>query len=239
MQNSAPRKFAVIATRNRPEILADAVMSIRPQVDIVYIIDNGDTDRVPDPEEGSGIDVIRIVPGEVNLSRFWNIGLACAEGAVLSAQRNADPWTVEVTDDDMWEVAVINDDPILPEGWFDAIVKAMREAGAAAGCSDPNGSLQRPMLHTTPGPVGLATRMCGWAHIHAGEKGLRYDEDLKWWFGDDDMDWQSREAGGTIMIPGFAVVNRFPDGQFTPELHEQSNRDREYFAQKWNGLVPW
>lgn len=227
-----PRKFAVIATRNRPEVLADAVRSIRPQVDIVYIIDNGDTDRVPDPEEGSGIDVIRIVPGEVNLSRFWNIGLTCATNEILDRL----PAFEEIG---RWEVAVINDDAIVPKGWFDAVVKAMREAGAAAGCSDPNGSLQRPMLHTTPGPVGLATRMCGWAHIHAGEKGLRYDEELAFWFSDDMFDWQAREAGGMIMIPGFPVENRFPNGQMTPELHAQSNRDRETFMRKWNGLAPW
>lgn len=222
------KRFAVIATANRPDILSTAIATITDQVDEIYVIDNGLLWPVPAEEFHGNNDKIYIARVDMsdglNLSKLWNIGLELAASQVEPGEG--------------YEVAVINDDAIVPEGWFDAVVKTMRECGAAAGCSDPDGRLTVPMLHLEAGPVGLQTRMCGWAHVHAGEKGLRYDENLKFWFGDDDMDWQAREAGGMVMIPGFPVVNQLPNGQMTPELHHQAGLDRETFGRKWM-RTPW
>lgn len=220
------KRFAVVATANRPEVLQQCLDALLPQVDELYVIDNGLERPVPTEGFGDKAYIARVDMSDgLNLSKLWNIGLDLAAGQVEPGEE--------------YEVAIVNDDAIVPEGWFDAVVTVMRECGAAAGCSDPDGRLTAPMLHLEAGPVGLQTRMVGWAHIHAGEKGLRYDEDLKFWFGDDDMDWQAREAGGMVMIPGFPVVNQFPNGQMTPELHHQAGLDRETFGRKWNGRFPW
>lgn len=223
------RRFGVIATANRPFVLRQAIASLVDQVDELYVIDNGLQDPVPTSIHDDFFDKVYIAQAAprptVNLSQLWNIGIALAASQVEEGEK--------------YEIAIVNDDAIVPEGWFEAVATAMRAAGAAAGCSDPDGRLTTSMLHLEPGPVGLQTRMCGWANIHAGELGLRFDETLHWWFGDDDMDWRARQAGGMIMIPGFAVVNQFPNGQMTAELHEQAGRDRETFARKWGGLLPW
>ena len=222
------KRFAVIATANRPHILGDAITSITDQVDEIYVIDNGLQTPVPTDihDTNDKVYIAQVdMSGGLNLSKLWNIGLDLA--------------AAQVEPDEEYEVAVINDDAIVPPGWFDAVVAVMRECGAAAGCSDPNSAIAYPMLHTEPGPVGLQTRMCGWAHIHAGEKGLRYDEDLKFWFGDDSMCWTARQNGGMVMIPGFPVANQFPNGQMTPELHHQAGLDRETFGRKWNNRYPW
>ena len=80
--------------------------------------------------------------------------------------------------------------------------------------------------------------MTGWAFMLAGEKGITADERLVWWFGDDDLDWKSRQAGGTLRIPGYPVQNRFPNGQHTGEREEQASRDRATFESIW-GRAPW
>jgi glycosyltransferase involved in cell wall biosynthesis len=231
------KRFAVIATANRPHVLRQAIASIVDQVDEIYVIDNGLQEPVPTAfheEFGDKVYIAQVDMSDgLNLSKLWNIGLELAAG--------------QVGPEEQYEVAVINDDAIVPEGWFDAVVRVMRfnedgtpwEKPFAAGCSDPDGRLTMPMVHFEPGPIGLQTRLCGWAHIHAGEIGLRYDEDLVWWFQDDDMDWAAREAGGMVMIPGFPVANQFPNGQMTPELHHQAGLDREAFGRKWGGRYPW
>lgn len=238
-------RFAVIATRNRPDVLQQCLDAIVPQVDAIFVIDNGDEKMVPEPEPGSKIFVLQLEMQPPNLSLIWNRGLVVAE---YNAKATLDEDSVDgdgqgpsmpIVSSGEWEVAVLNDDAIVPEGWFDAVATAMRETGAAAGCSDHFGTLATRMLHTVPGPVGLQTRMCGWAHILAGEKGLRYDEELQYWFSDDSMDWVARQNGGMVIIPGFPVQNLYPNGLMTPELHVQAGKDRETFARKHNGLTPW
>lgn len=229
MSSPLVRNFAVIPTANRPEVCLQAIESIRDQVDLIYIIDNGTSKRLGDLENA---DLSKCFPvwrnlnidGVPNLSKIWNIGLDLAEQVVLS------------TDLDRWNVAIINDDAIVPPGWMEAVSTRMRFLGGVAACSGSLTGWEILQLH--PGPVPLQARMQGWAFVLAGERGLRFDEELKWWFGDDDMDWRSRGAGGMVMIRDYPVINQFPNGQMTPELQEQANRDRETFKAKW-GQTPW
>lgn len=227
------RAGAVIATRNRPHVLKQCLDSITNQVDVIVIVDNGDTEPatrvISRYAPVRDLTIYRIADDEqpVNISRLWNLGLEQVRQAL---QRGSTT---------QWDVAVLNDDAIVPPGWLRAVSSGMRIRRAAAGCSDPNGRLREPILHLEAGPVDLSTRMVGWAHVLCGEIGLRYDENLHWWFGDDDMDWRSREVGGMVMIPGLAVQNQFPNGQMSPELHARVALDREAFVRKWKGMTPW
>jgi glycosyltransferase involved in cell wall biosynthesis len=214
-------RYAIIPTRNRPNILEQCVRAIGPQVDLIYIINNGD-------DALSGVDVadwggvnamvrdFEMQPP--NLSLIWNLGLDhCAED-------------VRHTE---WDVAILNDDAIVPEGWFDAVSNGMRAVSGAAGCSGPTGA-----VHTVPGPVPLHTRLVGYAFILAGELGLRANEDIHWFFSDDWMDWESRKMGGMVMVPGFQVNHLYPNGQVTPELQVQIAKDAQTFADIY-GMRPW
>jgi glycosyltransferase involved in cell wall biosynthesis len=210
-----PKRIAVIPTRNRTAVLKLCVEAISNQADAVIVVDNGDVDPVIDYETA----VIRFDKQPPNLSHLWNLGLGGAQ--IMGAP--------------IWDVAILNDDAIVPEGWFDAVATKMREMRAAAACS---GGYTMPVLHTQPGPVGLATRMQGYAFVLRGELGLRANEDLHWYFTDDYLDWESRKLGGMVMVPGFHVQHLYPNQQMTPELHEQVARDAQTFVDLY-GMRPW
>lgn len=218
-------RYAIIPTANRPQVAKLAIEAIAPQVDVVYVVDNGDNEPVPVGDLVPHCYVIEYdKQGQVpNLSLFWNIALDLIK---IDTQRMG----VE-----QWDVAILNDDAIVPEGWFDAVSSAMREHGCAAASSCGQSGVT---IHRNPGPVNVYTRMYGPAFILAGEKGLRGDERLKWYFTDDYMDWESRKLGGMVQIPGYTVNHMYPNHQVTPEIQVQISDDATLFNQIY-GVMPW
>jgi hypothetical protein len=208
-------KFAVIPSNGRT-CLEQCVEAIKPQVDEVIVIDT--SGKVP-PWMPTYIE---IVEGPVNISRWWNIGLDVA--AHMAEAEN-----------DTWDVAVLNDDVIVPEGWFDAVATSMRQYDCAAACS---GGVGNYWVWRDAKPVPLETRMQGFAFILAGEVGLRANEDLHWYFTDDYIDWESRKLGGMVMINGYPVQHLYPNGQVTSEIMEQIAKDAQTFVDIY-GQRPW
>jgi hypothetical protein len=94
------------------------------------------------------------------------------------------------------------------------------------------------------GPVGAPTlldhypydrreRMCPWAYVVKGELGLRADESLLWWYGDDDFCRQAIDAGGVLQVPGPPVLNAHAVETTVGVLAEQAEKDRITFEAKW------
>lgn len=219
-------RFAVIPTKgNRPDVLARSVNAIGPQTGSgVILVHNSDEEisvlaliGTCEPTTSHWVSPDR----PVNLSKMWNIGLDIA--AREATRQGATEW----------DVAILNDDAIVPEGWFDAVSNGMRAVHGAAGCSGP-----ASVVHTVPGPVPLHTRLVGYAFVLAGELGLRANEDIHWYFTDDWLDWESRKLGGMVMVPGFQVDHLHPNGQMTPELHVQCAQDAQTFVDIY-GMRPW
>jgi glycosyl transferase family 2 len=223
----ALNRFALIPTRNRHADLLNAVDDIQPQVDRIYIIDNGSEPPVHEFLCGEGYPLDRLVvirdsEQPPNLSRLWNMGLN----------------QISLIADPDHKVAVLNDDTRIPPGWFDAVTEAMDRTGAAAGCSSPwNGRLTQEILKTVP-DSDVVNRMVGWAFILRGSAKIRAFEALRWWWGDTDMDWQARARGGMVIIPSHRVDNLYPNASTTGVLAEQAGRDRETFK-KIYGWNPW
>jgi hypothetical protein len=221
-----PFRVAVIPTRDRHAMLADCVDSVVDQVDRVIVVDNGSEPPI-DTILWPGKAAVQLVPMDPpNISKLWNIGIREAERAARS--RGA-IW---------WDIAVLNSDVVLPPGWVDGLSSAMRSTTAVLAYPDQfDGGVQ--VLHTRAEPVDLRQRITGYAFMLRGETGLRLDESMAWWFGDDDIDWRAREQGGALLVPGLAVEHRCPNGsmQERPELAEQAARDRETFIAKW-GRAP-
>jgi hypothetical protein len=96
------------------------------------------------------------------------------------------------------------------------------------------------ILHTQAAPVPLSQRITGYAFMLRGEAGLRADESLVWWAGDDDLGLQAQAAGGALLVPGIPVEHRAPDVQTnaSPVLTAQAGRDMDTFVAKW-GVRPW
>ncbi|HSC26847.1 MAG TPA: hypothetical protein VLD67_06210 [Vicinamibacterales bacterium] len=224
---SGPFRAAVIPTRDRHDMLADCINSVVDQVDRVIVIDNlSDPPIEPDPWDGKvGVAVLPIDPP--NISTLWNVGLALADAAAHRAGADA------------WDIAVLNSDVVVPPGWIGKLSTAMRSTTAVLAYPDQHGG-QQAILHTRAEPIDLRQRITGYAFMMRGEHGLRFDESLAWWFGDDDGDWRAREEGGALLVPGLAVEHRCPNGSMyeRPELQEQAGRDRETFQAKW-GRTPW
>lgn len=208
-------RFAVIPSNGRP-CLADSVDAIADQVDRVIVVSTGDTMWL-------NRDVARVLttPQNPNISRWWNYGLA-------SAARQA-----KVDRAPEWDVAVLNDDAIVPPGWMQGVLDAMNRGGAVAGCSGNHDVVLR-----SAEAVPLDMRMQGFAFVLNGERGVRANEDLHWYFTDDHIDWESRKAGGMAMVSGYPVEHLYPNGQLTPELHEQIARDAQTFVDI-HGKRPW
>lgn len=214
---------AFIMAHNRQELLDQTIAAIRPQVDTVMVLDNASDPKLTIPE---GVGSMYVPDQPPNLAKWWNIGLDFM--AKWYGQKGLE-----------YDVALLCDDAIVPDGWFTAITRAMRETGTAAGSSQPDGYPQLPMVkYDMDGDI--RNRMCSWAFIVDGASTVRADESMHWWWFDTDFDIMMRRNGGTVLIGTHPAPNRQPN-YYTyakPELGEQAGRDGATFTAKW-GRTPW
>lgn len=217
-----PGRYAVIPTRNRPHELTQLVNRLHADGAHPIVIDNGSTPPAAPP----AVCTVVVEPQQPpNLARFWNLGFEVV--AELAADAGHD-W---------WDIGVLNDDAVIPPGWFDAVTTTLRTTGAAAACSDPYGTMRSLTVKYDP-DRDVTTRMCPWAFILRGELGFRADESMAWWFQDTDADWWARANGGMAIVPGYLTQNTHANTTTVGALAEQAGRDRQAFAAK-HGWVPW
>ena len=211
-------RFAVIPTTGR-DCFYRAAEAIRPQVDQVLVI------KTPGPALTNWDQMLahEEKSDTKNISAWWNKGFKCAK-FLASTRMGATAW----------DVAVLNDDVIVGPTWFDELSETLRRTGVAVTSL---GDVGMPVLHSKPGPIPLSTRPQGFAWMTAGEKGLRADETLMWWYGDDDLWAQAIANGGIMIIPG-RLTHLYPNGQMTADLQVQAAKDRETFVTK-HGWAPW
>ena len=221
-------RAAVIPARDRHDMLTGCINSVIGQVDRIVVIDNLSNPPIATPEPWYGKVIVASVPIDPpNISTLWNVGLALADSQAHRAGA------------EQWDIAVLNSDVVVPTGWLGGLSTAMRSTTAVLAYPDQHGGTQQ-IIHTRAEPIDLRQRITGYAYLLRGETGLRLDEDLAWWYGDDDLDWRAREAGGALLVPGIPVEHRCPNGSMyeRPELGEQAGRDRATFEAKW-GRTPW
>lgn len=224
-------RAAVIPARDRHDMLDDCINSVIDQVDRVIVIDNESVPPIdPGPWHGK-VGVVSLPIDPPNISTLWNVGLQLAANSAQAAHPTGE--YVE------WDVAVLNSDVVVPPGWIETLSAAMRSTTAVLAYPDQHGG-QQQILHTKAEPIDLRQRITGYAFMLRGEHGLRFDEDLAWWYGDDSADWTAREQGGALLVPGIPVEHRAPNVSThqRPELLEQTGRDRATFEAKW-GRTPW
>lgn len=217
-------RAALIITHNRHALLRQCIEAIQPQVDEILVIDNASNPEVHVPNE----IWLRYVPDQPpNLARFWNLGFEFFDKLYLDHKPG-------------YDLAVLCDDAIVPEGWYSAVATGLRDTNAAIGCSNPWGVEHPPMVKTSP-DRDITGRMIGWAFVIDATRGLRADESMQFWYFDTDLDFRARAAGGFVMVGGFPVPNVEP-GHYTntrPELGARTGIDREVFRAKYGGWLPW
>lgn len=221
-------RFAIILTHNRPVNLAVSANTIAHQANRVIIVDNASSPPV------SSLDfpdiatiVLRDETQPPNLAALMNLGLDFAE------QMAADLCH------DRWDIAMLCDDVVVPDGWYEMVAGQIRLLDAIAGSTHQIQPVAAPLVKRGP-DNDIHNRMQGSAFVLRGESKLRADEGMHWWWQDTDLDWQARQAGGMVIAPGPVAVNTKPN-DFTnskPELAARAGQDQAYFKQKW-GWVPW
>lgn len=229
-------RFAVIPTHNKPRDLQACYRSLDGQVDHVIVIDNASDPRVEiinfadqTGHAGPTVTLIRDPEQPPNLSKLWNTGIKIA--GMLQG------WDGEEKDDSFF-VAILNDDCVVPEGWMNFVVQEMLDHGATAGCTTQ--WVTRPTLKDQP-PVSAFDRLTGWAFVLRADEGLLANEDLRWWYGDNDLDNRARALGGTLLLPAsqdMLVINKHANASTTGILAEQAGKDRATFESIY-GPVPW
>jgi hypothetical protein len=192
----------------------------------MIIVDNASDPPAEVAESETWRTVILRVPDQPpNISRMWNIGIKKA---------------LSVAEPGPSRIAIICDDTVIPAGWFEAVTTAMTETGAVVGCSDPFNYMPHGAIRVKTEPDrALMERMPGPAWILDPASPVRPDETLAWWWGDTDVDWQARKAGGMVMVGGYLVPNLRPsENNLRPEIAEQAGQDGLTFGAKW-GWTPW
>jgi GT2 family glycosyltransferase len=207
--------YAVIPSEGRP-CVHDALAAVREQVDrIILVANNGYAGM----DTGERVSIMRDREPRANISRWWNIGLDAV------ARRVVDKGI------DRWNVIILNDDTVVGPGAVSTLTNGLRRhRGDLAFC----GPTERVLI--APGP----DRITGWCFAVRGESGLRADEDLVWWCGDNDLDWRARAAGGSVMVPGVHHEHLYPNGYTVgnADLNQQAGKDMERFTAKW-GRTAW
>jgi hypothetical protein len=204
--------YAVIASKDRPEMLANLVAQLAPQCTAV-VLDNG-YDETPDVDA-----FVHRVHGML-LHAMWNKGLDHA-----AAAEDGRPHNVLIINDDVevapdvcarLEVALRTNEEI----WI-AFPHPELPAGLAAAFENPNYD---------------GRTLTGWCFMLRGEAGLRFDEEFSWWYGDSDMERTVRAAGKHVAGVGGVRVQHLDPLRSTenPQLLEMARSDEQRFAAKWD-----
>lgn len=232
--------YAVVPTHNRHTELAELLRSIPPDVHVL-VIDNASEPAVqfnlPLEFLGRRIQFMRDEEQPPNLSRLWNVGLDWAQKLFAT-----DDWARPGKGDD-WAVAILNDDVVLPSGLLDGLAYEMQSHDVDIAFPAPAGAERCDVNTDDPFP-GVGRRLTGWCFMVRGSSGLRADESLRWWCGDDDLQAQAVRNGrgtvGVVLPPVMrhCLVHRYPDQSTTGVLREQTEKDMTTFVEKW-GQRPW
>ena len=219
--------YVIIPTRDRPQIALDCIESICHQATTIVILNNGYLPgRISFQENRPNVFWTDLPQTDSpNIQALWNVGIKFAELA-----------TRDIVDE--WNVLILNDDVICPSNLVEQLNNRMRATSAVLAYPDQFGGTEE-ILHKEAAPVDLKTRITGYAYMLRGESRIRLDEGFGWWYGDDDLDWRCREAGGSLLVPGCAVEHRYPNAMTNanPALVAQTAIDRQTFINKW-GRAP-
>lgn len=234
--------FAVIPTRNRPTELRDLTRQlVRQGCYNLLVINNGD--HLPPQLHSALHKGSQVYPSgrayssviehdsdpAPHIYEQWNRGLDWANGTSFGQGQR-----------DGHAVAILNDDVVLPPNFVRRMLDTLEHHGPTIAFPNQHGH-QVDLHQRHAGPTDLSHRISGYAFVVNGAHGIRCDEDFKWWFGDDDLDWRARsDYAGTYQVQDVTVEHLYPNESTNsdPARLAQADRDRETFVHK-HGRRPW
>jgi hypothetical protein len=162
---------------------------------------------------------------DLNLPDWWNVGLEWAE-----RQAKGNPF----------EVFVFNADTWATRDTVETLATVLRDKDLAATGPDQFDRVRSGDVYINRSlePLhDLTYRLPGYAPLLRGELGLRYDPQFRWWYQDDDIEWQARAAGGTGLVGGTRVDHPIGGNPLTSLQAQYAAEDQPKFARKW-GKAP-
>jgi GT2 family glycosyltransferase len=206
--------YAVIASKDRPEMLARLRAQLEDQTSAVFVFDNGSAEPIPDAIKAEGW----------SLTRMWNVGLDLAKQTAAGAPYN---------------VIVINDDVEVPNEFAAQLEAGLRSHDdhwlAYPNHRDldiPPGEAVRTQSDELAGQT-----LSGWAFMVRGEAGLHFDEQFTWWYADSDLERQVRERGKFTVCVGGCEVRHLDPLRSTMEDADRlamAQLDEKRYAAKWD-----
>jgi hypothetical protein len=169
-----------------------------------------------DQRDFLGVTVLLSPESGVNISRWWNVGLDWIE-----QHHEPGPYEVLCMESDVRiEWSTLTQLRMVLRGYNLAMV-GVDWHGVATSAVETRYDLDAwPVEHRIPGVCMLV----------AGELGLRFDEQFRWYYANDDFEWQHRKAAGTGLVRGLTIEHG-PTG----ERAEYAETDRRRFIAKWGG----
>lgn len=204
--------YAVVPSNGR-KFLQACLSSLLSQVDKIILVRNAEFQP---PRHPRIMVVDWLSDKKLPIHEWWNAGLDTAEKLA-----GGKPHDVLVCNDDAW----------VPLGVPQRLSVLMRETSALIASAPHPGTPHRGFLQGRPADSHVLN-ICGWCFMVRGESGLRADTRFSWWYGDTDLEWRARLAGGVLLAEDCAAANFLPDGH-TGIMAEEVARDAVLFAEKW------
>lgn len=217
--------YVIIPCLNRHSLLSDLLNSIDVDPDYVVIIDTGSKPTLESFFSGYATVISEPLDSERNIQKWWNMGLAYVrEVAKVRGENN-------------YHIAILNSDLSITR--HDLTV--LQEALVASGCSISHPDHSRELvsgeliIKTDQVAVPFQYKMTGYCFVVDSSLKQDFDEDLKWWYGEDDFEWRARAVNGVARVGGTFVVNLDAQGseRDNPILKIQTGIDSSRFEKKW------
>jgi hypothetical protein len=223
----------------RPRLgqLRRCLQSIHPfPADKTVVVSNGSAEqRLGEWDIRMGVKILQDPGDDINISRWW------AQGMEYAIQNGAS------------EVLLLNTDALISRRGIQTLAQSIYTLDCSAVGPDYRGICRQ--VHPGKPDTPLITRDRGQQHwtyrvpgfcmmVRVEDREVREvadpelqvwpDEEMRWWYSDDSIEWQAREARGTALIPGVTVRHPPSGGTLLDEtLGAYAQADLAKFVAKW------
>lgn len=207
-----------VAPGSRADEVADLRASLPDVPDHRFVV----VTTRPDPIPGA----LLFDSDELNIAKWWTVGLEY----IYDIRGFRGP--------EVYDVLIVESDTRITPEDLDSVRAEMRRSSCVMAGADWQRMLPGPginLVRRSNTPITPGTlRLPGIGLVVAGEAGLRHDPQFRWWYVDDDLEWQAREAGGTVLVGGTTLTHR-GSTPMTGERATFAQEDIVKFAAKWGG----
>lgn len=176
----------------------------------------------PDPILDGDVDahMVLFASDEFNISEWWTAGLDFIAAA-------ASP---------VYNVLLVEADVRMPPATVDALSYTLRAANVGMVGADWQHSLAPGDVHVhrEHRTIDQAHRLPGVALMVRGELGVRHDPQFRWWFADDDFEWQHRVHGSALV--GGTTLSHAGTTPLVGDLAQWATEDAARFVAKWGAM---